>query len=412
MNERTQLGWLARRYGFGLLPGQLDEWEALGIDTVVDRLLDGDSHGVDPSPDPFLGLERRPENPGQGIRDATTSWLMDAVRSPRPFETWASFFWHDYFAVAAPAVRAAGFVHDHFRLLAEQSLGNFGHLLEDLTVDAAMLVFLDGTRSTGDSPNENYGRELLELYSVGVGEFTEDDVQAAAVALTGWVARFRFDEVQFVPRRHDDTPQSLLGVSGVHDVATVIDAVTGHPATALRVASKVATAVLGGGADAGLVARHANAFAADLELRPLFRGLLDDALDGAAKPVLIEPVPWFVSCLKASGAAPRGRRLVGSFEATGQIPLNPPNVGGFPSQSSYLSTAATISRFNIASSIASTTPRDSRLFEAAARHDLDGLADAWGLDGFTSSTIDALAGVTGAVDVLAAAMASPDLIVA
>jgi uncharacterized protein (DUF1800 family) len=412
VNERTQLGWIARRFGFGLVPGQLDEWERVGIDGVIDQLVDGDAHGVTPVPDPFVGLERRPENPGQGIREATTAWLIDAVGSPRPFETWVTFFWHDYFAVAAPMVRSAGFIHDHFTLMASGGLANFRNLLEDMTVDAAMLVFLDGTQSTGASPNENYGRELLELYSTGFGEFTEDDVRAAAIALTGWVARIRFDEVRFVARRHDDSPQTLLGISGVHDVETVIEAVTQHPATARRVAAKVATAVLGNNADVGVIARHAAGFAENLELRPLFRGLIEDALDGAAQPVLIEPVPWFVSCLKATGAAPRGRGLVRSFEAAGQIPLNPPNVGGFPNQTSYLSTAATIGRFNIASTIASTIPRDAALLDAAEQHDLDVVADALGLGEFSRSTTEALSEVRGGVDVLAAVLASPDLIVA
>jgi len=412
VNERTQLGWLARRLGFGLVPGQLDEWEQLGIDAVIDQLVDGDSNGVPPSPDPFEGLDRRPENPGRGVGEASAAWLRHAVSTPRPFEAWVTFFWHDYFAVSARVVRAAGFVHDHFRLMASQGLGNFGDYLAAMTTDAAMLVFLDGTQSSGESPNENYGRELLELYSLGVGNYTEDDVRAASIALTGWTARFRTDEVRFVPRRHDDTPQTLLGVSGVHDVATVIDAVVSHPACAARVAQKVAHAVLGEGADTAVIARHAETFAADLELRPLFRSLIEDALDGAASEVIIEPVPWFVSCLKATGAALRRRDIGRSFEATGQVPLAPPNVGGFPGQLSYLSTAATISRFNIASTLAATTPQSSPLFDAARTKQLDVLADAFGIDHFSSATNAALNDLDGGVGVLAAALASPDLIVA
>ena len=412
MNERTQLGWLARRIGFGLRPGQLDQWESLGIDAVIDQLVDPDGSGVEPSQDPYEGLDRFPDKPGVGFRDLTTSWLAHSLQTPRPFETWTTFFWHDYFAVSAPVVRVVGFVHDHFRLLAQHGLGNFGEFLTDMTTDAAMLIFLDGGESTGENPNENYGRELLELYSVGVGNFTEDDVRAASIALTGWVVRRRLDSVQFLPQRHDDAPQTLLGVDGVHDVSSVIDVVTSNPACAARVAKKVAYAILGVGADQGLISRYAAEFADTLELAPLFRSAIEDALDGAAQPVFIEPVPWFVSCLKATGGTPRTRGIGRAFEATGQVPFNPPNVGGFPGQRSYLSTAATISRFNLASTIAEAVPRDGAILGAAGRHDLDTLADSFGLESFSPATAAALRDLNGDVAVLAAALASPDLIVA
>jgi len=412
VNDRTQLGWLARRIGFGLAPGQLDEWERLGTNTVIDHLTDGDAFGVDTPDDPFAGLERRTENVGEGVRAASLAWLLHSVETPRPFESWVTFFWHDYFAVSAPLVRRAGFIHDHFRLMANQGLGNFKEYLRAMTTDAAMLIFLDGTRSTGENPNENYGREMLELYSVGVGKFNEADVAAASVALTGWVARARVDRVQFVAARHDDTPQTLLGVSGVNNVDSVVGAATSHPACAQRVAKKVAGAILGPGADQGVVSRRADDFAESLELRPLFRGLIEDALDGAAKPVIIEPVAWFLSCMKATGAVPRTRNLGRSFAGTGQVPFNPPNVGGFPPQSSYLSTSATVARFNMASALGTATPPDSAIRAAAGRGDLETLADAFGLESFSPSTVDAIRSLSGAVDVLSAVLASPDLIVA
>jgi len=412
VNDRTQLGWLARRIGFGLAPGQLDEWERLGINAVIDRLTDGDAFGVEAPTDPFAGLERRSESVGVGVRAAALAWVLHTVGTPRPFESWVTFFWHDYFAVSATLVRRAGFVHDHFRLMATQGLGNFNEYLRAMTVDAAMLIFLDGTRNTGRNPNENYGRELLELYSVGVGEFDEADVAAASIALTGWVARVRLDRVQFVAARHDGTPQTLLGVSGVSDVDAVVAAATGHPACARRVAGKVATAILGPGADQGVVSRHAETFAESLELRPLFRGLIEDALDGAANPVIIEPVPWYISCLKATGATPQTRNLGRAFVGTGQVPLNPPNVGGFPPPSSYLSTSATVARFNIASAVGSATPSGSAVLAAAGRGDLETLADAFGLESFSPSTVEAIRPLNRAVDVLSALLASPDLIVA
>lgn len=413
MNEREQIAWLARRAGFGPAPGQLDAGVELGVDAVLDALVDPDANGVDPAPDPFVGIERDRDGGGQALRETILAWVRHAMTTPRPLEARLQFFWHDFFAVSARAVNSPGYIHDHMNLLARHSMGNFGDLLRDVTTDAAMLIFLNGTQSTGANPNENYGRELLELYSVGVGNFDEDDVRAAAVALTGWFVARRFGgEVRLGVRRHDDTPQTLLGVAGVHDVDTVVDAVLAHPATAPRITRLLAQHLLGPAVDQSLVDDLAESFAGDYELQPLVRSLLEAGVDGFATEAIVEPVPWFAGAIRATGAQPEGRRIAESFGATGQVPLLPPNVGGFPPAMSYLSTSATVARFNLASSLAASTPPPSPAMTLAAAGDNAGLADLFGLvNGFSAATTAALDATTSATDRLAAALAAPDLII-
>ncbi len=405
------MAWLARRVGFGLGPDQLDEWVALGADTVLDLLTTPDAAGVPVPADPFRELDRTSDDDGF-IREPILAWFGHAIAAERPLQTWMQWFWHDFFAVSAAVVRQPGLVFDHFNLLFDQGLGNFGDLLRAMTIDGAMLVFLDGTHSTAAAPNENYGRELLELYSVGVGEFDENDVLAAARALTGWVVRARIDlRVQFLAFRHDDTPQQLLGVDGVSDVDGVIDAVVAHPATAPRITRLLARRILGEVDDA-FVARHADSFAADLELAPLVRALLEDGLDGAGSAVVIEPFPWFVGAVRAVGSPPRERSIGDALRMAGQIPFLPPNVGGFPPPSSYLTTSATVARFNMANAIADSADRPTPLNQAAESGDVDAMADALALpSGFSSDTAGAIASLTRPKDRLAAALASPDLIV-
>ena len=138
-----------------------------------------------------------------------------------------------------------------------------------------MLVFLDGATSKGTAPNENFGRELLELYTVGVGNFTEADVKAAAAALTGWVVRRRDGwKVRFVPARHDDTPQTLLGVDGVHDADTTIAAATSSQACPVFLASKLGRYLLGDIDDATVLALAATFANADLDISALARATL------------------------------------------------------------------------------------------------------------------------------------------
>lgn len=409
MDERQALGWLGRKVGWGFTPGQLESWEQIGVDGVLDRLVDPEAHGIAARPDPFAGIEIDPENRQRALRQGINSWIANLISTPRPLESYMEFFWSDYFAVSARSVRPTHLMFDHMNLLGRHGLGNFGELLADVTTDAAMLVFLDGATSTAGNPNENFGRELLELYSVGVGNFTEADVQAAATALTGWQVRRRNPVPRYRPNRHDDTPQTLLGVEGVHDVETVIAAVVADPATPVRVVDKLATALLGPDHDRKLVAPLADSFADDLEIRPVVRALLELGVNGAATPSVIEPLAWLTTAARFTGTTPRQGVLRDFFRTSGQVPLFPPNVGGFPEPSAYLSTSATIARFNLSSELATR----ARAQAVDATVDVDELARTLGLvDGFTAASRDAIGALPAGTGRIAASLASPDLLVA
>jgi uncharacterized protein (DUF1800 family) len=299
---------------------------------------------------------------------------------------------------------------EHMNLLRRHGLGSFSELLRNVTTDGAMLRFLDGATNTAASPNENYGRELLELYSVGVGNFTEADVKAAAKALTGWVVRRVDPTPRFVGFRHDPTPQALLGVAGVDDVDSTIDAILAHPATARRVVDKIARAILGPGYDPAPVEPLVVGFGSDWELKPVVRGLLELGVSGAAKPAIVEPFPWFIAAQRATQSRPQQDALREYFRAAAQVPMMPPNVGGFPGPDAYLSTSATIARFNLASHLAERAPRSSAAI--AESDDVDLLAFHLGLvDGFSPSTRDAIGGLRAGAQRVAAALAAPDLVV-
>ena len=420
MDERDGLAWLSRKIAWGLGPGELDEWTTAGRVAVIDRLTDPDGAGVPTRQDPFVDFDPDAEQPNGATRLAVRSWLDHAVDSPRPLETFMEFFWHDFFAVSARVVRPQYWMFDHMNLLARHALGNFSDLLRDVTVDPAMLDFLDGGRSSKENPNENYSRELLELYSVGVGNFTEDDVKAGASALTGWVVRRRQGTVRFAPGRHDPTPRTLLGVAGVNSVDSTIDAVLSHAATAPRVVDKLAVAILGEGYDTGLIEDVAASFAEDWELRPVVRHLLELGVDGHAQPSVLEPLAWYVTARRVPTPPPQRGPLTQYFRLGAQLPLFPPNVGGFPAADAYLSTSATIARFNMASHLAERAASERVADERTERSgevvqltsDLDALAERFGLvRGFAAATNDALATLVPGASRLAAALASPDLVV-
>jgi uncharacterized protein (DUF1800 family) len=308
---------------------------------------------------------------------------------------------------------------NQLRMLGDLGMGDFRSLLRAVTIDPAMLVYLDGTRNRLKQLNENYAREVLELFTVGLGAFSEDDVGAGAQAFTGWYADPATAEVGFAADGHIDTPQHYLGRDGVHDVDTAIDAIVAQDACAPFVTAKLARAMLGPDVDSGLIDRLASDFRdSGLQIRPLVRAILEAGLDGASTPMIMAPVPWTVGALRATGVDPTAgpKPVLESLKAAGQLPTQAPNVGGWPSGRAWLSSSATMARVALSGRFAASTVIDNPARVAATAGDLDGLADAIGRpEGFLSSTRSGLESLGSGQDrwsaVLTVALASPDLAV-
>lgn len=414
------IAWLARRVGFGLSVGQFEEHREIPLKKRIKQLLFPARNGIPESPDPWSDLVLNPGEPGPYMALASFRWIKNMAASERPLEEWMTFFWHDHFALSARSVKPPSLAVDHVRLLRKHALGNYRKLLRAVTVDPGMLVFLDGAESTGDSPNENFGRELLELYALGVGNYTEDDVKAAARALSGWTVKPFEGTASFKNRLHDNTPQTFLGVSGVKNVSTVIDAVTNHPACARFVATKLIRAILGD-VKRATVNELVKVFADnDLEVRPLLEAIILKGIEGEYKPVVNPPVHWYVEIKRASEATGLAGTLVAStLRAMGQVPLLPPNVGGFPKGEDYLASSAVSGRFVLAAEVASRT-RNTALLAASRDRDWKAVARALNRpEGFSKSTRDALDKAAQAESptalvgsaALAIAFASPDMMI-
>jgi uncharacterized protein (DUF1800 family) len=414
--ERDQVAWVLRRAGFGPTPGQLDA----GLPATVDALVDPDGHGVPVAPDPWVGVDLASYDPAAKggtnkklIAATIGAWLVAIATTPRPFEEWMRWFWHGHFVSSIRVVKHPALMVQQLRMFGELGLGDLRTLLKAVTVDPAMLIYLDGVTNRRDGVNENYGREVLELFSLGVGHFTEEDVRAGAEALTGW-------RVQgFEPRRHDDSPKTYLGRTGVHDADTVVDAIVNHPACAPFITAKLARAVLGPDVDPALIERLAGEFAASgLQIRPLMRSILEAG--DASGSLVLAPVPWLISMIKASGA-PVTTAISQTGQSglipAGQLPFDAPNVAGWPGGRAWLSASTTVARFNMASTVAGLAPADGPARRAAANGDLDALADALGHPGsFGDGTRAAVADLaphdpTG-TGRLAVAMASADVALA
>lgn len=377
MDRNDQLAWLTRRVCFGEFPSDVQrQIRGATDDNAIARILTRSDSRDAPSP----WAETRPfdqtENLQEYIAEGVTAWVEHLLVGERKVEEWMTFFWHHHFAVSSAVVRPVHLVYDHVNTLRENALGNFADLLRDVTIDPAMLRFLDGDGSSGDKPNENYGRELLELYALGIGNYTEDDVLAASFALTGWVVDRTNLQARFRPGLHAPAAQTLLGVRGVTDVDTVIDTVTSHPACASFVAGKLARAILGD-VSSEMVEGFADLFRrTNLEIRPLVVAILEAGLAGAGTPMIGAPISWLSLCRSVLGNVPvRGRGIIRGLRTMGQIPLRPPNVGGFPDPRSYLGASQMAGRFQAATALVIATGPSNPCLRAAAAEDWDGLAE-------------------------------------
>jgi uncharacterized protein (DUF1800 family) len=413
------VAWLYRRAAFGLAPGELDALEREGYDAALDRLVDPDATGMPPAPVPFSDeLMAKATTLGDRTVASTVivEWLSALRDSPRRLEAWMAWFWHGHFVSGLDKARTPWLMANQVRLFHRAGLGPFAALVRAVTVDPAMLVYLDGVTSSGTAPNENYGRELQELFTVGVDNYEEADVKAAAIALTGW----RIDRATgrtFLERsRHDDSPQTLQGRPGVHDLDTVVAAVTGAPACSVFVTGKLSRALLGPDVSHETVAELASEFRrGGLDVRALVRSSLQRGPEGSS-PLILSPVAWFLAAERATGVQLRGA-VLRPLNAAGQVPMLPPNVGGWPGGQAWLGASTVVARYGLAGMIAAETPLDNPARVAADAGDVAALADALGHpDGFSSPTARALTDLhrssRNGVGVLALALASPDMALA
>ena len=414
MDERDSVKWLHRRAGFGLPPGQMQEATERGFAAELDRLLSASAIADAVASDPWDD-ESLPFDPmdAPSRRYAIGRWVDAMIASEQPLVERMTWLWHGHFVSALDKVRVARLMVNQLRLLRSAGLGDMRTLVRSLTIDAAMLVYLDLRDSTDEVPNENYSRELLELFTLGEGNYSEDDVQAGAAALSGWTLERGTGSAVFRPRRHDDELQTFLGVDGVHDLDTTIDAVMAHPALPLFIAGTIADELLGDN-DAALVAELASTFAASgFVVSDLVRAALTSGATRDVAPMVLGPLPWLVIAARTTAARLDLGDAVRLLRAAGQLPMLPPNVAGWPGGAAWFNAGSLVARANLAALVAADAT-DEIVLAAAQGDDPAVLADVLGLPvgGFAEPSRVALSAAPAGRDRLAVALVTPEFMIA
>ncbi len=331
MANNVQVGHLLRRAGFGRTPEELAMYKGLGFNGVVDRLLNYQQVPDDDLEQRLKALNFNLNNP----QDQQRWWLLRMAWTQRPLLEKMTLFWH---GVLTSSFRKVGGKRAYMRMIIQnQFLRNhafdtFDNILLGITADPAMLFYLDLTKSTRQKPNENYARELMELFTLGLGHYMQQDVYEGAAALTGWHVRGL--ESHFLPQDHNDLTKHFLGQTGNFDYKDVVRILANHPATPWFISRKLFTffvyenpssddlkplvdTYVQSGHNMGAVMRT-------LLLSPQFSS------PKAYRSRVKSPIEYVVGAYRALGMHTDGMGLNTATTLMGQTLFDPPNVAGWP----------------------------------------------------------------------------------
>lgn len=415
-DERVLISRAARRLGFGVPGGTLEAEIAAGVPAFRAKLLTPDEAGVPAAPEPWVGSYMvTPDEPNTRRKEvayrAMDEWMDHMSDSPRTHTEWLTWFWHGHFVVAQPEVRNPQFMVDNLKLMRSIGAGSFATMVTEIAKDPAMLLYLDGNDNQKEAPNENFSRELMELFTLGIGNYTEDDVDSGASALTGWKIDRNTFKTRMFKDRHDGGSQPFLGAE-VKNLEQLVEVLMAQPVLPKFVAGRMGRHVIGPNPPADVIDAAAAAFAGSgFTVSALVGSLADSLLAGAdTGPILMGPVPWYLTARRAT-LSPRGDDLRGMLNSAGQLPWYCPSVGGWPFHDQWNRSSTHVGRFNLAGVIADETPDDSPALVAAAGDDNTALALALGLGAdFSETSWAAIASQAEPRSRLALALVSPEFV--
>jgi uncharacterized protein (DUF1800 family) len=213
-------------------------------------------------------------------------WLAEMLATPSPLTERMTLFWHNHFTSSLQKVRSPALMYRQNVLLRKHALGNFGELLHAVSRDPAMIVYLDSATNRRGQPNENFARELMELFTLGEGKYAEQDIKDAARAFTGWSLDLDTGEFRFRPRQHDDGVKTVLARK-VRTGDEVLDVLLAQPATAEYVAARLWREFVSPQPQAGELAPVAAAFReSGYEVRTALRALCSRPRSGRRRTAL------------------------------------------------------------------------------------------------------------------------------
>ena len=361
---------LLSRTAFGATPAEIQAFESMDYVAAVDRLLANfHAQAVTPAPswvnEGLAELQQKQKSAVQGLtaekqgvgdkklqivrpvqeqgRELGNWWIEEMLVTDQPLVERMVLFWHNHFTSSLQKVRFAPALYWQNVMFRAQALGNFGALLKDVLRDPAMLIYLDGVRNQASQPNENLGREMLELFTLGEGHYTEADVKAAARAFTGLSIDRQSGKFEFHPQQHDTGPKTFLGRTGPYGADDIVAIILRQSRTAETIAEKLWREFVSLTPDPAEITRLAAVLRdGGYEMKPVLRALFlspafrDPANHGA---LIKSPIELVVGTVRVLGLpVVEKTQLARMMQGLGQMPFDPPNVKGWPGGESWIST--------------------------------------------------------------------------
>lgn len=384
MNEISKSDWtlarvahLLNRAGFGGSPAEIKELYELGPTGAVDYLVDYQGTGAGLEPPPFTRepipdlpnrremrdadeeqrreMQRKRRRLNQAWINQLRGWWFERMRtSPRPLEEKLTLFWHGHFATSFEKVKSAHIMYGQNAMFRKNAAGSFEDLVVAVSKDPAMLSYLDGAQSRKKAPNENYARELMELFTLGEGNYSEKDIAEAARAFTGWTVNRETRTFRKAPRNHDGGVKTFMGESGRFDGEDIIKLILDHPAAAEFMSIKLWEFFAYSNPEPEIINELAATMRSnEYQLRPVLKSMFRSQAfysTRAGRTQIKSPVQWLIGSLKVLESPLPDPGLCTYMAASlGQTLFEPPNVKGWEGGSAWITTANLLHRYNLAS---------------------------------------------------------------
>ena len=353
-NNKTEVFWinhLLRRAGFGATPQELKYYSKLGYDRTLDELLN--PVGVDNSA--LDEAVKQQDFDFTNIEDLKRWWLYRMAFTKHPLEEKMTLFWHGHFATSNRKVNNAYGMYGQNMLFRKYALGNFHEILYNVSKDPAMIVWLDNQQNRKGKPNENYAREIMELFTLGIGNYTERDIKEAARAFTGWQtlpSGFFFNK-----RQHDDGEKTVLGTTGPLNGDDVVAILVKQKACGRFLANKLVKYFVMDDPDPAMVARVSDVYMkTNGNMGKVVRAVFSDPVflsERSFHAKIKSPTELVVGSIKTLQLKKLDGDLPATMARMGQDLFAPPNVKGWDGGTAWIATDTMMERFNFANRITS-----------------------------------------------------------
>ena len=379
VTERQKIQHLLRRAGFGYRADELEMYVNLGLENTIEQLLNPEK--VDDSKCEALlkdFADTQTDKFKTNVRYRTALWHIRLAHSERPLLEKMTYFWHNHFATSMTKVSQPEFMAIQNQTLRNNALGLFPNLLQAITNDPAMMVYLDNRLNVKGAPNENYAREVMELFTMGESSgYSESDVIEAARALTGWTvnrgknrataALLEHDPnslIRFRRSKHDSAQKTLLGVSGNLNAESVAAILSSQTETADFLGTRLWEWFALKNPEPQLIAKTTDAyFKSNGSIKEMVRTILTSKemySERAYRLRIKSPVEYVLGSIRNISGITNGKAEMSDTLSMGQQLFFPPSVAGWPGGTDWINSNTILTRTNFANELTRTYPRNRK----------------------------------------------------